>query len=134
MSAHAGMRLHPLGACMASLRLWVVGGVCGSAEWSAFAHAELAALGNKHFVNTHRPGKTSPMVYAAREGHWAAVMAMIKCNGNPERQGSDWADFFMAATSTFARHRAEAIHCLMNLPSLLPVSPYSAVCVVAGMS
>ncbi|CAL5221738.1 g3987 [Coccomyxa viridis] len=81
---------------------------------------ELVALGNINFVNTHRPGRASPMVYAAREGHWPEFVSMIKCNGSPEKQGSNWADCFMAATSTFAPGRAQAVHCLMNLPSLLP--------------
>ena len=118
-------------------RLMRICGLCVAVlrgERSVFAFAELVALGNIHFVNTHRPGRISPMVYAAREGHWPAVMEMIKCGGSPERQGSDWAVFFMAATSTFARDRAQAVHCLMNLPSLLPVSPSSEVCLVAGLS
>ena len=47
-------------------------------------YAELIALGNAEFVNTHRPGKTSPMVYAVREGHSAIILPMMQCGGSPE--------------------------------------------------
>ena len=79
-------------------------------------------------VEVHAAG-INPGETALREG----VFAESWPSTFPSGQGSDWADFFMAATSTFARDRAEAVHCLMNLPSLLPVSPYSVSCPVAGV-
>ncbi len=84
--------------------------------------AELVALGNTEFVNIHYPGRTSSMVYAAREGRSAIIQKMIECGGSPEKQGSDWADFFLAATSTFRPSTAQLIHSMMNNQSLLPVS------------
>ena len=87
--------------------------------------AELAALGNTEFVNTHYPGRTSPLVHAARQGHSFVVMQMILCGGNPKRQGSDWVEFFAAATVTFRRDMAQTIHLMLNLPFLRGVIPVS---------
>ncbi len=88
----------------------------------AHACAELAALSNTSFMNTHRPGKISPMVYAAREGHAYAIRQMVVSHGNPENQGSDWVEFFAAATSTFTRDMAQALQLVLNLPFMkLPV-------------
>ena len=84
--------------------------------------AELLVLGDTDFVNAHHPGRISPMVYAARAGHTTIILQMIQCKGTPERQGSDWAEFFMAATSIFRRDTAWVIHCMMKVSSLLAVS------------
>ncbi len=73
-------------------------------------------------MNTHHPGKTSPMVYAAREGHSGIIQKMIQCGGSPEEQSSDWAEFLLAATATFRRDMAKVTHSMMNLPSVLSVS------------
>ena len=79
-------------------------------------------MDNREFVNTHHPRGTSPMLYAAREGHPTAIMSMVMCSGNPARQGSSWVDFFMAATSRrFKADMARTIHLLMSMQSDLPV-------------
>ncbi len=79
-------------------------------------------LGNTDFVNTHHPGRTSPLVCAAQQGNSAALLSMVKSGGKPEKQGSDWAEVFKAATSTFRQDMAVAIHAMMGVQSLLPVS------------
>jgi len=86
--------------------------------------AELQRLGNRDFVNTYNPDKTPPMIYAAREGHGVAIIHMIACNGSPDRQGSNWAEFFMAATSNFNPDIATTIHSMMGIQSALPVSQH----------
>lgn len=87
--------------------------------------AELLRLGNRDFVNTYNADKTPPMIYAAREGYGAAIMQMISCNGSPDRQGSNWAEFFMAATSNFNQDIASTIHSIMGFLSGFPVSQQS---------
>ena len=67
------------------------------------------------------------MLYAAQEGHSGAILSMLICGGNPARQGSDWAEFLMAAMSTFRPHMAETIFSLTTLSQLGPVSQ-TAVC------
>ena len=62
------------------------------------------------------------MLYAAREGLSGAILCMLICGGNPARQGSEWAEFLMAATTTFRPHMAATIHNLMNISQLVPVS------------
>lgn len=84
--------------------------------------AELKALGNTDFVNTHYPNTVSPMVVAAQERSAEIILKMIQCGGNPEKQGSDWSCFFMAANSPFGRDMARAIHSMMNLSSVFLVS------------
>lgn len=84
--------------------------------------AELLALGNTDFVNTHAPGKTPPLLYAARQGHAANISSMILCGGNPERQGSDWIELLTAATSSFVPDMARAVCVVITLSGLLPVS------------
>ena len=78
-------------------------------------------MGNHEFVNTHDANGVSAMLYAAQEGHSGAILSMVMCNGNPARQGSNWVDFFMAATSTFRLDMARAIYIMLNIQSLLPV-------------
>ena len=73
-------------------------------------------------MNAHRPQGIPPLLHVAMQGHAAAVQGMIFSGGNPERQGSDWAKFLMAATSRFTQDMAKAIHILMNHSSLFPVS------------
>ena len=87
-------------------------------------HAELQRLGNRDFVNTYDPDKTPPVIYAAREGHGVAIIHMIACNGSTDRQGSNWAEFFMAATSNFNPNIATTIHSMMGIQSALPVSQH----------
>ncbi len=93
------------------------------ASWLACVpFAELKALGNTDFVNTHYPNTVSPMVVAAQERSAEIILKMIQCGGNPEKQGSDWSCFFMAANSPFGRDMARAIHSMMNLSSVFLVS------------
>ena len=95
--------------------------------------AELLRLGVRDFVNIYNPDKTPPMIYAAHEGRGAAITPMIACDGSPDRQGSNWAEFFMAATSNFNPDIAITIHVMMGTPSALLVSQHVMAIVVSSM-
>ncbi len=73
-------------------------------------------------MNAKRPQWVAPLLCAACQGHAATVLSMVLSGANPDRQGSCWQTFMLAATPKFTQDMAEAFHIMMNTPSLLPVS------------
>jgi hypothetical protein len=76
--------------------------------------AELMELGYEDLANACSPSKTPPMILAAWEGQASAILSMVLCKGNPDRQGSNWGEFFTAATSSYSAGMASTLHYLLN--------------------
>lgn len=84
--------------------------------------AELMDLGSEDLANAYNPNETPPLILAAREGQNFAILSMVSCKGDPDRQGSNWAEFFTAATSSYSTRMASDLHQLLNNTSIFPVS------------
>ena len=78
-----------------------------------YALAELRRLGNTAFVNTHDASAPGCLEHAVSEGHTAAVEMMLSCGASPGKQGSNWASFLRAATTSFTPAKAALIHTLI---------------------
>lgn len=76
--------------------------------------AELIEFGCGDLANAYSPSQTPPMILAAREGQASAILSMVLCKGNPDRQGSNWAELFTAATSSYSARMASTLHYLLN--------------------
>ena len=76
--------------------------------------AELQRLGNTTFVNTHDGSAPACLEHAMREGHVAAIELLMSCGANPRQQGTTWASFLRAATTSFSRGKAALIHKLIR--------------------
>ena len=99
----------------------------GSA-WHACASAEiyimravLKELGNTTFVNTHDGPAPACLERAMSEGHASAAKRMMSCGASPRKQGSTWASFLRASTTSFAPVTAALIHRLIRHEAILEV-------------
>ena len=81
-------------------------------------------LGNTDFVNARHPEGTSPLLHAVQKGLLGAMLSMMQAGARPEKQGSDWLEFFMAVTRTFTEDMAKTIHSMLSKTSLLQVSQH----------
>jgi hypothetical protein len=79
--------------------------------------AELMELGYEDLANACSPSKTPPMILAAWEGQASAILSMALCKGDPDRQGSNWGEFFTfcanssSESSSAVSRRAAGMHC-----------------------
>ena len=93
---------------------------CASAE-TYIMRAVLKELGNTTFVNTHDGSAPACLEHAMSKGHTSAAQRMMSCGASPRQQGSTWASFLRAATTSFAPVTAALIHRLIRHEAIFEV-------------
>ena len=83
--------------------------------------AVLRGLGNTTFVKTHDGSAPACLERAMSEGHAAAAKHLMSCGASPRQQGSTWAGFLRASTTSFTPAKAALIHRLLGHKSIFEV-------------
>ena len=97
-------------------------------------HAVLKGLGNTTFVNTHDGPPPACLEQAMSEGHTAAAKLMLSCGASPRKQGSSWAGFMSAATTSFSPAIAALLHTLIRYKDTFEVEkPAETVLIVHAL-
>ena len=106
--------------CVSSCNKGSAWHACASAV-TYIMRAVLKELGNTTFVNTHDGSAPACLERAMSEGHTSAAKRMMSCGASPRKQGSTWASFLRACTTSFAPVTAALIHRLIRHESILEV-------------
>ena len=97
-------------------------------------HAVLKGLGNSTFVNTYDGSAPACLEQAISEGHTVAAKLMLSCGASPRKQGSTWAGFLRAATTSFSPAIAALLHTLIKYKDTFEVEkPAEAVLAVHAL-